>query len=62
VEHPVLGRIEIPGPPIRLDDNTYAGGREVTLPPPSLGEHTETVLAWLDHLDHSDHRDGPLPG
>jgi crotonobetainyl-CoA:carnitine CoA-transferase CaiB-like acyl-CoA transferase len=53
VDHPVLGRIEIPGPPIRFDDNAYAGGRETTLPPPALGEHTISVLAWLDELDRS---------
>ncbi len=51
VDHPVLGSIEIPGPPIRLDDNPYAGGRETHLHPPLLGEHTESVLAWLDAAD-----------
>ena len=53
VDHPVLGRIELPGPPLRLDDNAYAGGRETTLPPPALGEHTAGVLAWLDELDRA---------
>ena len=51
VDHPVLGRIEIPGPPIRFDDNGYAGGRETHLPPPALGAHNETVLAWLDEVE-----------
>jgi crotonobetainyl-CoA:carnitine CoA-transferase CaiB-like acyl-CoA transferase len=51
VDHPLLGRIEIPGPPIRLDDKAYAGGRESHLPPPLLGEHNESVRAWLDELD-----------
>ena len=57
VDHPVLGRIQIPGPPIRFDDNAYAGGRETTLPPPGLGEHTESVVAWLDDLDDLDDHD-----
>ena len=57
VDHPVLGRIEIPGPPIRFDDNGYAGGRETHLPPPALGAHNEAVVAWLDELD----RDGLGP-
>ena len=51
VDHPVLGSIEIPGPPIRLDENTYAGGRETHTHPPLLGEHTDSVLAWLEAAD-----------
>jgi crotonobetainyl-CoA:carnitine CoA-transferase CaiB-like acyl-CoA transferase len=51
VEHPLLGRIEIPGPPIRLDDNEFAGGRSRHSHPPLLGEHNDTVRAWLDELD-----------
>ena len=27
VDHPVLGRIELPGPPLRFDDQLFAGGR-----------------------------------
>lgn len=59
VEHPVLGRIELPGPPIRLDDNTYAGGRDRHLPPPALGEHDASVRRWLDEQDTAaaDHDD-----
>ena len=37
-----------PRAPIRLDDNVFAGGRETHTHPPLLGEHTESVLAWLD--------------
>ncbi len=62
VDHPLLGPIEIPGPPIRLDDNGYAGGREVHAPPPLLGQHTDSVLAWLDTLDTLDAGDGPDAG
>jgi crotonobetainyl-CoA:carnitine CoA-transferase CaiB-like acyl-CoA transferase len=51
VEHASLGRIRLPGPPIRFDDNTHAGGREANLAPPTLGQHTADVLAWLDKLD-----------
>lgn len=47
----MLGRIEIPGPPIRFDDNAYAGGRNEPLAPPSRGQHNESVRAWLDELD-----------
>ena len=45
------GTIEIPGPPIRFDDNAFAGGRSEHLHPPLLGEHNESVRAWLDRLD-----------
>ncbi|MEV0799003.1 CoA transferase [Kribbella sp. NPDC050281] len=48
VEHPTLGRIQLPGPPLRFDDQLYAGARETNLPPPRLGEHNESVRAWLE--------------
>lgn len=51
VDHPVLGRVTIPGPTLRFDDNAYAGGRPEHLPPPLLGEHTAEILAWLDAQD-----------
>jgi formyl-CoA transferase len=50
VDHPVLGRIELPGPPIRFDDNAYAGGRAEHLPPPTLGQHDSSVRAWLEEV------------
>ncbi len=48
VEHPTLGPVRLPGPPLRFDDNAYAGARERHLPPPRLGEHDASVRAWLD--------------
>ncbi|GLU46002.1 CaiB/BaiF CoA transferase family protein [Nocardiopsis ansamitocini] len=52
VEHPVLGPIELPGPPIRFDAHPGEGaaGRATHLPPPGLGEHNDSVRAWLDGL------------
>ncbi|ANY23877.1 CaiB/BaiF CoA transferase family protein [Gordonia terrae] len=47
VDHPDLGTVELPGPPIRVDDREYAGTRETHRPPPRLGEHDESVRAWL---------------
>ncbi|MET0993317.1 MAG: CoA transferase, partial [Mycobacterium sp.] len=49
VEHPTLGRITLPGPPLRLD----GGEREHHLAPPTLGQHNDSVRAWLDELDGS---------
>ncbi|HSK28320.1 MAG TPA: CoA transferase [Jiangellales bacterium] len=48
VDHPLLGRVSLPGPPLRFDDNEYAGGRREHLHPPLLGEHDRAVRAWLD--------------
>ncbi|MGN6131463.1 MAG: CaiB/BaiF CoA transferase family protein [Nocardioidaceae bacterium] len=47
VEHPTQGRIELPGSPLRFDDNPFSGGRPTHLPPPTLGQHNESVRAWL---------------
>jgi crotonobetainyl-CoA:carnitine CoA-transferase CaiB-like acyl-CoA transferase len=47
VDHPQLGRIELPGPPIRIDG---AAPREHAAPP-TLGQHTDSVLAWLDEVE-----------
>jgi crotonobetainyl-CoA:carnitine CoA-transferase CaiB-like acyl-CoA transferase len=58
VEHPTAGRIELPGPPLRFDDNVYAGAREQHLAPPTLGQHDESVRAWLDELDAAEHAAG----
>jgi crotonobetainyl-CoA:carnitine CoA-transferase CaiB-like acyl-CoA transferase len=50
VQHPVLGRIELPGPPLRFD-----GAEPVThRAPPALGEDNDSIRAWLDELDQLD--------
>jgi crotonobetainyl-CoA:carnitine CoA-transferase CaiB-like acyl-CoA transferase len=54
VEHPVLGTIQLPGPPLRFDDLGYAGGRSRHLPPPGLGEHNDSVRSWLDERERDD--------
>ncbi|MGZ5417615.1 MAG: CaiB/BaiF CoA transferase family protein [Nocardioides sp.] len=51
VDHPTVGRVELPGPALRFDDNAHAGDRSEHLHPPRLGEHNESVRAWLDGLD-----------
>jgi crotonobetainyl-CoA:carnitine CoA-transferase CaiB-like acyl-CoA transferase len=49
VEHPVLGPIELPGPPLRF---FAPDGSELTRTehsaPPTLGQHDESVREWLD--------------
>lgn len=47
VAHPVLGTITLPGPPLRFEGSDPIAHR----PPPSLGEHDESVRAWLDAGD-----------
>src|SRR6478735_8251487 len=51
VDHPVLCTVALPGPPLRFDDNLYAGGRAEHLAPPALGQHNASVRAWLDEQD-----------
>ncbi|MDA0633913.1 CoA transferase [Nonomuraea sp. MCN248] len=47
VEHPVLGPIELPGPPLRFD-----GPADVRhTAPPMLGQDEEAVLRWLDERE-----------
>ncbi|HSF27124.1 MAG TPA: CoA transferase, partial [Actinomycetes bacterium] len=56
VDHPVLGPVELPGPPLRFfADGDDGGLREVTRrehsAPPALGAHNDSVRAWLDALE-----------
>jgi crotonobetainyl-CoA:carnitine CoA-transferase CaiB-like acyl-CoA transferase len=48
VEHPAFGPIDLPGSPLRFDDNSYAGGRRRHLPPPMLGQHDESIRTELN--------------
>jgi crotonobetainyl-CoA:carnitine CoA-transferase CaiB-like acyl-CoA transferase len=48
VDHPTQGRLELPGSPLRFDDNAFSGGRSTHLAPPTLGQHNESVRAWLE--------------
>jgi crotonobetainyl-CoA:carnitine CoA-transferase CaiB-like acyl-CoA transferase len=47
VEHPSLGTLQLPGPPIRYDD----GGRAEHLAPPTLDQHGESIRRWLDEQE-----------
>ncbi len=51
VEHPSAGRISLPGPPLRFDDNAHAGDREKHQAPPLLGQHDQGVRDWLDQVE-----------
>ncbi len=48
VDHPALGPVELPGPPLRFfaTDGTELTKRSHAAPP-TLGEHDESVRAWL---------------
>ncbi len=48
VEHSTQGTLKLPGSPLRFDDNTFSGGRSTHLAPPTLGQHNESIRAWLD--------------
>ena len=49
VDHPTLGSVTLPGPPLRF---FAADGAEVTrsdhVAPPTLDQHRETIRAWLN--------------
>jgi crotonobetainyl-CoA:carnitine CoA-transferase CaiB-like acyl-CoA transferase len=47
VEHPRLGALQLPGSPLRFDDQPWSGGRRRHRPPPMLGEHDAAVRAEL---------------
>jgi crotonobetainyl-CoA:carnitine CoA-transferase CaiB-like acyl-CoA transferase len=47
VDHPAYGGLQLPGSPLRFDENTYSGGRETHAPPPTLGQHSEAIRGWL---------------
>jgi formyl-CoA transferase len=47
VDHPAYGPLKLSGSPLRLDDNAFSGGREHHLAPPTLGQHSDEIRAWL---------------
>jgi crotonobetainyl-CoA:carnitine CoA-transferase CaiB-like acyl-CoA transferase len=47
VEHPVLGKIQLPGPPLRFFEASGAEWHREHTAPPLHGQHTDEVLGWL---------------
>ena len=47
VDHATLGPLDLPGSPLRFDDNAFSGGRATHAAPPTLGQHDESIRAWL---------------
>jgi crotonobetainyl-CoA:carnitine CoA-transferase CaiB-like acyl-CoA transferase len=48
VSHATQGDVNLPGSPIRFDDNPFSGGRSTHLAPPTLGQHDASIREWLD--------------
>ena len=48
VDHATKGALQLPGSPIRFDDQPFSGGRSEHLAPPTLGQHDESIREWLD--------------
>jgi len=48
VDHPTLGSVELPGSPLRFDDDAHSGGRPTHLAPPTLDQHGAAIREWLD--------------
>jgi hypothetical protein len=47
VEHAALGKVTLPGPPLRFEGADGARGRASHLPPPTLDQHGPAIRAWL---------------
>lgn len=64
VDHETKGRLALPGPVLRLDDNDYAGGRREHIAPPTLGQHNESIRRWLAETEETGRKPGggKLPG
>ena len=48
VQHDTLGSIDLPGSPLRYDDNSHSGGRSEHAAPPALDQHGAAIRDWLD--------------
>ncbi|MDR2983858.1 MAG: CoA transferase [Nocardiopsaceae bacterium] len=48
VEHAALGRVKLPGPPLRFETDGRDTGRAEHLAPPLLDQHGEAIRRWLD--------------
>ena len=51
VEHAALGRVKLPGPPLRFETDGRESGRAEHLAPPLLDQHGEAIRRWLDDED-----------
>lgn len=55
VDHPVVGPVELPGPSLRMET---ADGQSLTRrthsAPPTLGQHTQRILDWIDSEESTD--------
>lgn len=53
VDHSTVGPMQLPGPALRMEN---AAGetllRRTHQAPPVLGQHSESVMAWLDEVEH----------
>jgi crotonobetainyl-CoA:carnitine CoA-transferase CaiB-like acyl-CoA transferase len=47
VDHPAYGTLRLSGSALRFDDNPFSGGRASHLAPPTLGQHSDQIRAWL---------------
>ena len=47
VDHPALGRVRLPGPPLRFETGGRDTGRARHQAPPLLDEHGEAIRRWL---------------
>ena len=53
VDHPTVGKVELPGPPLRFDDNPHAGDRDDAPAAAAARRARRAVRAWLDEATGS---------
>jgi crotonobetainyl-CoA:carnitine CoA-transferase CaiB-like acyl-CoA transferase len=51
VEHAALGRVQLPGPPLRFETGGRETGRAEHLAPPLLDQHGDAIRRWLSEGD-----------
>jgi formyl-CoA transferase len=51
VEHAALGKVNLPGPPLRFETDGRETGRAEHLAPPLLDQHGDAIRRWLDDED-----------
>lgn len=61
-EHPSLGTVQLPGPPVRFEDDGQPSQRGAHAAPPTLGQHNASVRAWLDERDSLEGAGHDQPG
>ncbi len=59
VDHPTQGRVQLPGSPLRFEDNPFSGGRREHRAPPTLDQQGAAIRAWVGQDGIRSEQTGP---